>query len=265
MTPPIVFHHFHSPKVEKFWQLEPNQRIYFFKKWYFVLAHFWTFWANLRSFLALFGQIIENVPNLTISMQKNWKELEKLSQNQKRQILPPKCPKTYPETKIAPKMGKGGQIWLKYITVNLIMNIGYKNNIFERCRFGMELPSALKVKAHWMCSLEIPRLCLSYHLAPNRFYQCPNIQGTFLGVKMHNSPLELGRKRAEMYVCESFKYFTKELLRKYLEKIFVILKVQFHHEGGLSQSCYFELFFSTRHEAPPLKNQLWLSPPSCFS
>ena len=29
-------------------------------------------------------------------------------------------------------MGKGGQIWLKCITVDLIMMIRYKKNIFER-------------------------------------------------------------------------------------------------------------------------------------
>ena len=59
---------------------------------------------------------------------------------------------------------------------------------------------------------------------------------------MHNSQLELSSKRVELNVCESFKYFTKELLCKYLEKLFVILKVKFHHEGGLSQSHFFELF-----------------------
>ena len=66
---------------------------------------------------------------------------------------------------------------------------------------------------------------------------------------MHNSQLELSSKRVELNVCESFKYFTKELLCKYLEKLFVILKVRFHHEGGLSESRYFELFFSNRYEA----------------
>ena len=50
------------------------------------------------------------------------------------------------------------------------------------------------------------------------FYQCPNIPDTFLGVEMHSSPLELGRKRVELNVRESFKYFTQELLRKYLKK-----------------------------------------------
>ena len=68
------------------------------------------------------------------------------------------------------------------------------------------------------------------------FNQCPNIRDTFLGDKMHSSPLEVGRKRVELNVCESFKYFTKELWRKYLKKIFAILKVRFHHEGGLSES-----------------------------
>ena len=58
---------------------------------------------------------------------------------------------------------------------------------------------------------------------------------------MHNSPLELSKKRVELNVCASFKYITKELLRKYLGKIFVISKVRFQHEGGLSESRYFEL------------------------
>ena len=54
---------------------------------------------------------------------------------------------------------------------------------------------------------------------------------------MHSPPLELSRKRVELNVCESFKYFSQELLRKYLKKkIFVILNVRFHHEGGLSES-----------------------------
>ena len=35
---------------------------------------------------------------------------------------------------------------------------------------------------------------------------------------MHSSPLELGRKRVKLNVRESFKYFTQELLRKYLKK-----------------------------------------------
>ena len=93
------------------------------------------------------------------------------------------------------------------------------------------------------------------------FYQHPNIPDTFLGDEMYNSSLELGRKRVELNVCESFKYFTKELLRKYSEKIFVILKVRFHHEGGLSESRYFELFFSTRYEAPPHKKSAFTEPP----
>ena len=38
----------------------------------------------------------------------------------------------YPKPKMAPKMGEGGQIWLKCITGDLIMMIRDKNNIFER-------------------------------------------------------------------------------------------------------------------------------------
>ena len=38
-------------------------------------------------------------------------------------------------------MGKGGQIWLKCITVDLIMIVRYK--VQEKsCRFGMELPKS---------------------------------------------------------------------------------------------------------------------------
>ena len=44
---------------------------------------------------------------------------------------------------------------------------------------------------------------------------------------MHNSLLELSRKRVALNACESFKYFTKELLHKYLGKVFVISKLPF--------------------------------------
>ena len=43
--------------------------------------------------------------------------------------------------------------------------------------------------------------------------------------------------------------------------IFFILEVQFHHEGGLSESRYFELFFSTRYEAHPHKKSAFTEPP----
>ena len=59
---------------------------------------------------------------------------------------------------------------------------------------------------------------------------------------MHNSQLELSSKRVELNVYESFKYFTKELLRKYLKTIFVISILRFHHEVGLNESRYFDLF-----------------------
>ena len=60
---------------------------------------------------------------------------------------------------------------------------------------------------------------------------------------MQNSQLELSSKRVELNVCKSFKYFTQKLFRKYLKKkIFVISKVRFHLDEGLSQSRHFELF-----------------------
>ena len=76
------------------------------------------------------------------------------------------------------------------------------------------------------------RSCRISSYVNDRLMGCPNLQiMQFLTL-------------AELNVCESFKYFTRELLRKYLEKIFVILKVRFHHDGSLSESRYFELFFS---------------------
>ena len=50
------------------------------------------------------------------------------------------------------------------------------------------------------------------------FYQHPNIPDTFFGDKMHSSLLELCRKRVELNVSESFKYFSQELLHKYLQR-----------------------------------------------
>ena len=75
---------------------------------------------------------------------------------------------------------------------------------------------------------------------------------------MHSSPLELGKKRVELNVYESFKYFPQELLRKYLRQKIVISKVQFHHEGGLSESRYFELFSQLAKKPHHTKNQLSL-------
>ena len=43
-----------------------------------------------------------------------------------------------------------------------------------------------------------------------------------------------------------------------------ISKVQFHHEGSLSESRYFELFSQLAMKSPHTKNQLSLRPPSCL-
>ena len=89
------------------------------------------------------------------------------------------------------------------------------------------------------------------------FYQRPNIPDTFLGDEMYNSSLELGRKRVELNVCESFKYFTKELLRKYLEKnICYFLKSDFTMKGASVKVAI--LSFSSQLAMKPLhtKNQL---------
>ena len=47
--------------------------------------------------------------------------------------------------------------------------------------------------------------------------------------------------------------------------IFVILEVQFHHEGGLSETCYLELFSRHGLYFHHAKNQPPLGPPSTFS
>ena len=82
-----------------------------------------------------------------------------------------------------------------------------------------------------------------------------------------NTQFSIGtkQKKGRVECLWEFQIFYQGIMAQIFEKIFAILKVWFHHEGGLSQSRYFELFFSTRYEAPPQKNQLWLSPPSCFS
>ena len=47
--------------------------------------------------------------------------------------------------------------------------------------------------------------------------------------------------------------FSRNYCANIWEKIYVISKVQFNHEGGLSESRYFELFFSTCFETQPHK------------
>ena len=75
--------------------------------------------------------------------------------------------------------------------------------------------------------LQIFQLCISTErliLSASKY-----IPDTFFGDKMYKSSLELDRKRVNSNVCESFKYFPQNLLRKNLKKI-IISKVQFHHE-----------------------------------
>ena len=62
-----------------------------------------------------------------------------------------------------------------------------------------------------------------FQLSPS-FYQHPNNPDTFLGDEMHSSPLELGRKRVELNVRESFKYFTLKLMRIYLKKKYLLFQ-----------------------------------------
>ena len=45
------------------------------------------------------------------------------------------------------------------------------------------------------------------------------------------------------------------------KEIFVILEVQFHHEGGLSKGCYFELFYSSGSLCPPCKISFFTEAP----
>ena len=83
---------------------------------------------------------------------------------------------------------------------------------------------------------------------------------------MHSSSLELGRKRVELNVCESFKYFTQELLRKYFKKKYLFFQKSNFTMKGASVKVAILSFFSQLAMKPlHKKNQLWLSPPSCFS
>ena len=49
---------------------------------------------------------------------------------------------------------------------------------------------------------------------------------------MYIFSLELGRKRVELNVCESFKYFSQELLRKFLENYLLFQKSNFTMKGA---------------------------------
>ena len=83
---------------------------------------------------------------------------------------------------------------------------------------------------------------------------CQNIPVNPLCWYSTHKLLEKGR-------VELGKYLIHETWAKNWKQIFVLLKVRFHHEGGLSESRYFELFFSTRYEAPPHKKSAFTEPP----
>ena len=76
------------------------------------------------------------------------------------------------------------------------------------------------------------------------FYQHPNITDTFFGDEMHCSSLEGGRKRVELNVCESFKYFPQKLLRKYLKKKIVVFQKSNFTMKGASVKVAILSFFS---------------------
>ena len=99
----------------------------FFKKWAFVLTHFWPFWANFRIFFGHFGQNCWKTYLTWLfhckKVERNWRNWAE-TKNDKFEIWPPKCPKTYPEPKMAPKMGKGQE---------------------KSCRFDMELPCRVMI------------------------------------------------------------------------------------------------------------------------
>ena len=82
------------------------------------------------------------------------------------------------------------------------------------------------------------------------FYQRPNIPDTFFGDKMHNSSLELGRKRVELKVCESFKYFSQELLHKYLKKDICYFKSPISPRRGPQWKSLFWAFFLNSQRNP---------------
>ena len=78
--------------------------------------------------------------------------------------------------------------------------------------------------------------------------------------------LELAWKRVEFNVSESFKYFTPELLRKYLKKSIRNFKSLIAPwRGPLSKSLFWAFFLNSLRNPTIRKNQLSLRPPSCFS
>ena len=116
-------------------------------------------------------------------------------------------------------------------------------------------------------SLTLPLILSASKYFRNVFNWAPHfisiqiLQKHFLGTKCTVlNWKEAGKGSSWMFVRVS-NIFPRNYCANIWKKIFVILKVWFHHEGGLSQSCYFELFFSTRYEAPPHKKSAFTEPP----
>ena len=85
----------------------------------------------------------------------------------------------------------------------------------------------------------------------------PSIRDTIFGDEMHSSSLELGRKRVELNVCESFKYFPQKLLRKYLKKKYLFFQKSNFTMKGASVKVAILSFFSQLAMKPlHKKNQL---------
>jgi len=79
---------------------------------------------------------------------------------------------------------------------------------------------------------------------------------------MHSSSLELGRKRVKLNVCESFKYFPQNLLRKYLKKkyLFFFQKSNFTMKGASVKVAILS-FFSQLAMKPLHKKKSALAEP----
>ena len=134
-----------------------------------------------------------------------------------------------------------------------------------KCRFG-EFLIRLCIEITFIFGVRADIFC--YYVQKNCLFwaSCRNIS-------VHSGPGTRGYldSRAGPFLGYVKKYccfgdiFTSDLCTDIWKTIFVILEVQFHHEGGLSETCYLELFSRHGLYFHHAKNQPPLGPPSTFS
>ena len=129
-----------------------------------------------------------------------------------------------------------------------------------------DIPIHFKVKAFKGVSLHNPKLCLSFYLLTNISDRFFNWAPHFISIQIfqnfwyeiHSSSLELGRKRVELNVCESFKYFSRELLRKYLKKNICHFQRPISSWRGPQWKSLFWAFFLNSLRNPTTQKISWI-------